>query len=210
MSISDTTSNKLTRIQKESTNLVYKVAIHVLDTIEGIFNYYKTMPSGKQSDFFDYQSIVFDGIVLQVTYMLPLILDDSDKSIIASKLITYSKYMTSAIDRFYVMNTCLRFELTNSLLNSQKNSESFSFKTESWFITFIDSHINCAKSKASRTLWEEELFLCLIECCCYVKNKFVKFQKEDSNIKEMHSSLPSDPSFLIESWLKLAFDVCEK
>ncbi|CAI2383569.1 unnamed protein product [Moneuplotes crassus] len=207
LSLSDTHTCKPSRIQLESSNLLYTVSKHLVGICKGqVLSFDCKIKSVNPDPYIKFNNLIFDGIHLKLCYILPLITDPAAKSEIAMDLLPLCKYLTSVIDRFSALKQLFKFLIGKSLEKCLQNSENFSFKNERWFL-YTTQVINILIAKEENFIWEEELFLCCIQSLLQLKSQIPKITKKVSKGSVFDGA---DQKFLIEAWLKLIFDFSEQ
>lgn len=206
LSISDSNTNMKTQIQCEASSLVFKVCQHCIKYLEPIQLLQETKVKTNSVDpFADFQIMVYSQLILQVVFCLPLIDEEVYKQKIWMSLLNLWKYMTSSIDRLYVMLSWFDPFVSSSLQKSNFDNESFSFKTLPWFV-YLTDWVKGARKASLAIIYEEELFLAAVESLCTTKNQF-KLKLDDPSGGTIFDG--ADYKSQLDPWLKLAFDLAE-
>lgn len=150
-----------------------------------------------------YHLLLYTQILLRTTYLLPLLKSLESRSQIIQQTLCLCRHIPSTIDRLYIMLVCFDLEIHTSLSKS-KEDEAFSFRDEGWFI-FAAEIISEIKGKQGNFMWEEEVFLTILEGFLGAKASIEQAKGDKESVFEK-----ADRKYMLEAWLKMVFDFSEK
>jgi hypothetical protein len=198
---------KLVGLNKEDVQkITFKVCKWLVRTLE-------SMKLGWESKFFtntidefsDLDRMMYDEMMLQIAFWFQLLKEPVYWSTLCLSLLPLTSQMTSQIDRFTILVRCFSHFVSNSIRTWDFRDESFSFKSLPWFM-YLFEVLRIIKKTKNEIIWEEEVFLSLVEALCDYRHSVLLEIKKSSGGTIFDAA---DVKREIEVWVKLAIDIAD-